>query len=162
MFWKVFWKYAVGVLVGLSFLALVLPQFRVVFGETEQVGYIYIWGKSATIQADVSATAYIIAAIMGVVAAALMGGGYRYLLRGERKAIGLMNWAAFFIAVELAFLLGISEEVLSDLRAYGVYADSYASWGGGISEFLLFVLLFFMEGMKKAYFKVPSPESSAS
>lgn len=106
---------------------------------------------------DVSGIAYTLAALMGGIAALLMIGGFRDLQSDNPRAIARFNWAALFIAIELVFLLGIAEEVLTDLRMQRLYADSYASWGGGVAEFLFFALLFVPGWVKKAYFPSTEP-----
>jgi len=141
-----------GLLAVLSVLALISPQHRIVVWETGQQKLLYFWGGHEALGATVSFLAYLLGALMGAVAAFLMVGGYRYLSRENPRAIALFNWAALCIAIELIFLLGIAEEVLTDLRARHLHADAYASWGGGISEFLLIALLFVPGWVKKAYF----------
>jgi len=141
-----------GLMVALSILALLLPQCRVVVWETGQQRLLYFWGGHQALGATVSGLAYFLGALMGAIAAFLMVMGYRNLSKEKPSAIALFNWAALFIAIELVFILGIAEEVLTDLRAQSLHADSYASWGGGVSEFLLIALLFVPGWVKKAYF----------
>jgi len=147
----------IGLLAGLSVVAPLSPQHRIVVWETGQQKLLYLWGGHGALGATVSGLAYFLGALMGVVAAFLMIWGYLHLSRENPVAIALFNWAALCIAIELIFLLGVAEEVLTDLRAQNLHADSYASWGGGISEFLLIALLFVPGWVKKAYF---SPSES--
>ncbi len=141
-----------AIFTALSLLALLSPQARVVVWETNQRHLLYLWGGHSALGADVSSLAYLLGALMGVLATFLLVWGFRELSMEKPRAIALFNWAALFIAIELVFLLGIAEEVLADLRAQNLHADSYASWGGGISEFLLIALLFVPGWVKKAYF----------
>jgi hypothetical protein len=146
-----------GILTAMSLLSLISPQFRVVVWEAGGGGFIYLWGGHSKLGSDVSGVAYGLAALMGAIAALLMVRGFRDLSRENPRAIALFNWAALFIAIELVFLLGIAEEVLTDLRVQHLHADSYASWGGGMSEFLLIALLFVPGWVKKAYFRRAEP-----
>jgi hypothetical protein len=155
---KRLWRGVMGLLTILALLSLLLPQVRIVVWEGEQQRLLYLWGGHGALGSDVSGVAYILAALMGIIAALLMIGGFRDLQKENPRAIARFNWAALFLAIELVFLLGIAEEVLTDLRVQHLYADSYASWGGGIAEFLLFALLFVPGWVKKAYF--PKVESS--
>jgi hypothetical protein len=149
-----------GILTALSLLSLISPQFRVVDWETCGGGFSYLWGGLSKMGSDVSGIAYGLAALMGAIAALLMVRGFRGLSRENPRAIAFFNWAALFIAIELVFLLGIAEEVLTDLRVQHLHADSYASWGGGTAEFLLIALLFVPGWVKKAYFRRPEPSSA--
>ncbi len=137
---------------ALAISVLGLPQLHIVVWETRQAQNIYFWGGHTALQASVSVVAYLLAVTWALVAAGFLGLAYYRLLRSDRRAIAGLNWGAFFIAVELAFLLGIGEEILSDLRGQGFHADSYASWGGGISLGLLIALLFVPGWVKRAYF----------
>ncbi len=148
-----------GLMAALSVLAILFPQHRIIIWETGQQKLLYFWGGHEALGATVSGLAYLLGALMGAVAAFLMVWGYRHLSRENPRAIALFNWAALCIAVELIFLLGIAEEVLTDLRAQNLHADSYASWGGGISEFLLIALLFVPGWVKKAYFPPSDPRT---
>ncbi len=156
---KRLWKGFMGLLTVLAFLSLLLPQVRIVVWESSQERLLYLWGGHGALGSDVSGIAYTLAALTGMIAALLMMGGFRDLQKENPRAIARFNWAALFLAIELVFLLGIAEEVLTDLRVQRLHADSYASWGGGIAEFLLFTLLFVPGWVKKTYF--PSVEPPA-
>ncbi len=148
-----------GFLAVLSILAPLSPQHRIIVWETGQQQLLYFWGGHSALGATVSSLAYLLGTFMGAIAAFLMIWGYRKLSRENPRAIALFNWAALCIAIELIFLLGIAEEILTDLRAQNLHADSYASWGGGISEFLLIALLFVPGWVKKAYFSKLEPRA---
>lgn len=140
------------VLGGLCGVALFLPQFRIQIWDNAQVEHLYLWGGHQRVQATVASSIYVIAALWGVAAvAALIWAGNR-LRRQERQAIAWMNWAAFFIAMELSFLLVAAEEVLTDLRVAALHADSLASFGSWTSFIVLFLLLFLPGRIKKILF----------
>lgn len=153
MYWRIFWKWVVVAIALLGVLALILPQFHVIVWESGQEGKIYLWGGHAAFGASVSGLAYGLALMWGLLGVVFLWLAYFRLKKADRRAIASLNWGAFFIAVELAFLLGIAEEVLSDLRVQGLHADSYASWGGAIFLGLLIGLLFVPGWVKRAYFK---------
>ncbi|MDW8135093.1 MAG: hypothetical protein RMJ66_08530 [Bacteroidia bacterium] len=149
------WIYLTYACGALSFIALFLPQFEIVVWEKQVKGFLFLWGGHKNFYTDVSLLVYLVAAMWGIGAAgALLWAGV-LLRRRLRTAIAWMNWAAFFVAMELIFLLVAAEEVLTDLRVQSLQADSFARWGSWLSFAVLFILLFLPGRTKKALF--PSP-----
>lgn len=150
-----FWTATVALLGGTCVGSLFLPQFRIQVWDTGQSGYLYLWGGHAKFQATVSDWVYGIAALWAI---AGIGGLIRaaWLLRkGQRAAIAWLNWAAFFLAMQLTFLLVAAEEVLTDLRVAELHADSFAQ-GGSWGPFVVFLVLLFLPGLiKRALFTPP-------
>lgn len=145
-----FWAYTSFVLAGLVLLALLLPQFQVVLWDTGQRSLLFIWGGHQKVGATVPFSLYAIAAAWGIAAAGALFLAGR-LLRGHRRsAIAWMNWAAFFLAMELIFLLSAAEEVLTDLRVEAYHADSFAQVGSWVSFAVLVALLFIPGRAKKS------------
>lgn len=140
-------------LAGVCALALIMPQFRLQIWENSQQTYLYMWGGHAKVHASVAGSIYLIAALWGVAAVAGLFLAGRKLHQHSSTAIAWMNWAAFFIAMELIFLLTAAEEVLTDLRVMQLQADSFASWGSWTSFTVLFILLFLPSRIKKWCFK---------
>ncbi|MCS6894680.1 MAG: hypothetical protein NZZ60_00840 [Bacteroidia bacterium] len=146
------WAWLTYTLGGICGIALVLPQFRIYIWDSGQIGYLYLWGGAQKVNATVSGSIYLIAAIWGLAAVgALLWAGNK-LRHKERQAIAWMNWAAFFIAMELSFLLVAAEEVLTDLRVEALHADSFASLGSWMSFVVLFSLLFLPGRAKRLLF----------
>jgi hypothetical protein len=76
---KRLWRGVMGLLTILALLSLLLPQVRIVVWEGEQQRLLYLWGGHGALGSDVSGVAYILAALMGIIAALLMIGGFRDL-----------------------------------------------------------------------------------
>ncbi|GIV24465.1 MAG: hypothetical protein KatS3mg026_0157 [Bacteroidia bacterium] len=150
-----FWAAAVALLGSLCALSLFLPQFRIQVWDTSQSGYLYFWGGHEKFRATVSGWVYGIAALWAI---AGVGGLMRaawLLKKGQRAAIAWLNWAAFFLAMQLTFLLVAAEEVLTDLRVASLHADSFAQVGSW-TPFVVFLALLFLPGrVKKALFSTP-------
>lgn len=144
------WAYVSFAFAGLTLVALVLPQFQIMVWESGHRSLLFLWGGHQAVGATVPLSVYAIAAVWGLAAvAALIRAGW--LLRaGQRSAIAWMNWAAFFLAMELIFLLSAAEEVLTDLRVQELQADSLAQIGSWISFGVLVVLLFVPGRAKKS------------
>ncbi|MCX7979535.1 MAG: hypothetical protein N3A68_00630 [Bacteroidia bacterium] len=147
------WAYSVFLCAALSGIAFLLPQFRIVLWDTGQEGWLFFWGGHACVGATVPAVVYGIAAVWGLLGVGALFWAGRQVLRLERKAIAWLNWAAFFLVMELIFLLGAAEEVLTDLRVQNLHADSFAQVGSWLTFIVLFVLLFLPGRVKKALFK---------
>ncbi|MEN2992602.1 MAG: hypothetical protein ABDH91_03510 [Bacteroidia bacterium] len=145
-----FWSVLVGILGGIVGLALFLPQFRIVIWDTQRTGLLYIWGGHSQLGATVHWAIYLIAALWGLAGLAALGQSARLIAQKNLRSIALLNWSAFFIAMELVFLLVAAEEVLTDLRVQELHADSYASLGSWCSFIVLIGLLFLPSRLKKA------------
>ncbi len=147
------WAYSVFLCAALGGIAFFLPQFRVVVWDTGQEGWLFFWGGHARMGATVPGILYGIAAVWGLLGVGALFWAGRSILLVQRKAIAWMNWAAFFLAMELIFLLVAAEEVLTDLRVQNLHADSFAQGGSWLTFIVLFVLLFLPGRVKKALFK---------
>jgi len=152
-----FWVSAAALLGGVCGVSLFLPQFRIQVWDTGQSGYLYFWGGQAKLQATVSGWVYAIAAVWAIAGVASLIGAAWLVKKGQRAAVAWLNWAAFFLAMQLTFLLIAAEEVLTDLRVAGLHADSFAQVGSW-APFIVFLILLFLPGrLKKALFTPPKP-----
>jgi len=149
------WEKTNYILGGLCLLALFLPQFQVRIWDTGHIEHLYMWGGHDKVGATVSGLLYGIAIFWGIAAAVGLFLAGRRLRTLSRSAIAWMNWAAFFLAVELIFILSAAEEVLTDLRVAQLHADSFASFGSWISFIVFFLLLFLPSRIKNALFREP-------
>lgn len=157
-----FWSTVSYLLAGLTLLALLLPQFRVLIWDNGRSGYLYVWGGHTGLGTSVAGSLYVLAILWGVAGAGGLFLAARRLRETNRSAIAWMNWSAFFIAMELIFLLTIAEEVLTDLRVALLHADSYASFGSWMSFVVFFILLFLPARIKKLIFQPEKATGSAS
>ncbi|MCS7297598.1 MAG: hypothetical protein RMK19_00040 [Bacteroidia bacterium] len=150
------WAFIVFFLGILTFIAFFLPQFQIVIWESGEKSLIYAWGGHSKVGATVSPLLYVIANLWGGGAVlSLMWAGYK-LREPHRSAVAWMNWAAFFLAMELIFLLVVAEEVLTDLRILLLHADSLAASGSWLSFIVLILLLFLPGRVKKSLFRPSS------
>lgn len=147
-----FWGKACYLLAGLTVAALLLPQFRIQVWDDGRSAYLYSWGGHTSLNTTVSTSLYVIGVLWGLAAAGGLFIAGRQLHHTDRRAIAWMNWSAFFIAMELIFLLTIAEEVLNDLRVALLHADSFASFGSWTSFIVFFILLFLPSRVKKMVF----------
>ncbi|MCX8112248.1 MAG: hypothetical protein N3E49_03500 [Bacteroidia bacterium] len=148
-----FWGQVCFVLAGVSASALFCPQFRIHIWDDGRSANLYLWGGHVALQATVSVAVYVIAAVWGLAGVGGLFLAGKKLYQHNRAAIAWMNWAAFFVAMELVFLLVAAEEVLTDLRVRLLHADSYASVGSWISFCILLILLFLPSRVKKQVFQ---------
>lgn len=146
------WASITAGLAALSLIALLSPQFRIVVWDTGQKKLLYLWGGHTALQATVSPLVYLIAALWGLAGVSSLGIAAYRLHQSHRSAVAWMNWAAFFIAMHLIFLLVAAEEVLTDLRMAALHADSFAHIGSATNFAILFLLLFLPSRIKKWLF----------
>ncbi|MCX7605827.1 MAG: hypothetical protein N2170_01005 [Bacteroidia bacterium] len=146
------WSYLSFFLSGVAFVALFLPLFRVVVWDTGKQGYLFLWGGHGEFGASVPAVLYGIAGGWGLAGVVSLVYAGELLRRQSRSAIAWMNWAAFFLAMELIFLLVIAEEILTDLRVQELHADSFAQVGSWLGFLVLIGLLFLPGRARKALF----------
>ncbi|MCS6790084.1 MAG: hypothetical protein NZ580_03800 [Bacteroidia bacterium] len=160
------WGYLTLSLAVLAFIALFLPQFRITIQEGGDA-LIYFWGGHAKVGATVPASLYLIALGWAILGVAALGWAVFLVRRKDRRTIAWLNWAAFFIAMQLVFLLTAAEEILTDLRVQELHADSLAQAGSWIAFGVMVILLFLPGRVKKSLFATdPSlgrnPSSPAS
>ncbi len=144
------WAYVSFAFAGLALVALALPQFQIVVWESGQRNLLFLWGGHQRVGATVPFSVYAIAAGWGLAGVGALFLAGRRLRAQNRSAINWLNWAAFFLGMELVFLLVAAEEILTDLRVQTLHADSFAQVGSWISFGVLVALLFIPSRVKKS------------
>ena len=144
------WAYVSFAFAGLALVALALPQFQIVVWESGQRSLLFLWGGHQRVGATVPSSIYATAAGWGLAGVGALFLAGRRLKAQNRSAIAWLNWAAFFLGMELIFLLVAAEETLTDLRVQALRADSFAQVGSWISFGILVALLFIPSRVKRS------------